>query len=256
MDIEPGNPSDAAISAALTAYFGFSAIPCDRADLTKIEKRATAIDSANDLNTQMAGCARHETDLALLTAAMAARTVPNGLVLEFGVFSGRTINHLAALEPGRIVGFDSFEGLPEDWRADVPKSTFKHAGPPEARANVELVVGRFEQSLPAFLAATPAPVAFLHVDCDLYSSMKTVFRFLRERIGPGAVSVFDEYFNYVGWRDHEYKALAEFIAETGLSYRYFGAACLSASRRDHRAVVEAERRSGQPRLGSEALAHA
>lgn len=221
--MEPRNPPDVDISAALTAYFGLSAIPCDGADLTKIEKLAAAIDSANYLNTQMAGCARHETDLTLLTAAMAARTVPDGLVLEFGVFSGRTINHLAALDPGSIIGFDSFEGLPEDWRADVPKSTFQRAGPPEVKTNVELVIGRFEETLPAFVAANPAPVAFLHIDCDLYSSTKTVFRFLRERIGPGAVIVFDEYFNYVGWRNHEYKAFAEFIAETGLTYHYFGA---------------------------------
>jgi hypothetical protein len=196
--MEPGNPPDADIAAALTAYFGLSAIPCDGGDLTRIEKLAAAIDSANCLNTQMAGCARYKTDLALLTAAMAARMVPNGLVLEFGVFSGRTINHLAALESGPIIGFDSFEGLPEDWRADVPKSTFQRAGPPDVEANVEIVVGRFEETLPAFVAANPAPVAFLHIDCDLYSSTRTIFRFLKERIGPGAVIVFDEYFNYVG----------------------------------------------------------
>jgi predicted O-methyltransferase YrrM len=221
--MEPENPPDPDISAALAAYFGLSAIPCDGADLSRIEKLAAAIDSANYLNTQMAGCARYETDAALLAAAMAARTIRDGLVLEFGVFSGRTINHLAALEPGRVVGFDSFEGLPEDWRADVPKSSFKRAGPPEVKANVELVVGRFEATLPAFVTANPAPVAFLHIDCDLYSSTKTVFRILSERIGPGAAIVFDEYFNYVGWRNHEYKAFAEFIAETGLTYRYFGA---------------------------------
>ena len=27
--------------------------------------------------------------------------------------------------------------------------------------------------------------------------------------------VFDEYFNYPGWRGHEFKAFQEFVAETG-----------------------------------------
>jgi hypothetical protein len=34
--------------------------------------------------------------------------------------------------------------------------------------------------------------------------------------------VFDEYLNYPGWQDHEFKAFQEFIAETGLKYRYLG----------------------------------
>lgn len=39
----------------------------------------------------------------------------HGLIAEFGVATGRTINHIARLRPEDIVhGFDSFEGLPED----------------------------------------------------------------------------------------------------------------------------------------------
>jgi hypothetical protein len=72
------------------------------------------------------------------------------------------------------------------------------------------------------LAANPSPVSFLHIDCDLYSSTKTVLHYLGNRIRSGTVIVFDEYFNYVGWRNHEYKAFAEFIAASGLSYRYIG----------------------------------
>ena len=43
--------------------------------------------------------------------------IPNqGLVIECGVFKGRSINHLAKLLPDRtLYGFDSFEGLSEDW---------------------------------------------------------------------------------------------------------------------------------------------
>jgi hypothetical protein len=40
-----------------------------------------------------------------------------GLVLEFGVWSGRTIDLVAdRVGPSRTVhGFDSFEGLPQEW---------------------------------------------------------------------------------------------------------------------------------------------
>ena len=32
--------------------------------------------------------------------------------------------------------------------------------------------------------------------------------------------VFDEYFNYPNWRNHEYKAWQEFVSEAGLDYEY------------------------------------
>jgi Macrocin-O-methyltransferase (TylF) len=94
---------------------------------------------------------------------------------------------------------------------------------PEVAQNVELVVGWFENVLPGFLTAHPSPLSLLHVDCDLYSSTKTVFHHLGSRIYPGTVIVFDEYFNYVGWRNHEFKAFAEFVVASGVSYQYIGA---------------------------------
>lgn len=211
-----------AIAAALSAYFGLNNIRNDGADLTKVERLAAAIDSSTYLNTAMAGCRRYRNSTELLTACMGARSLPNGLVLEFGVFSGRTINHLASLDSGTVFGFDSFEGLPEDWRPDIRKAAFKLEKLPTVATNVELVVGWFEATLPDFLAANPGPVSFLHVDCDLYSSTRTVFQSLCDRIIPGTVIVFDEYFNYVGWRNHEYKAFAEFVAGSGVNYRYLG----------------------------------
>jgi hypothetical protein len=39
---------------------------------------------------------------------------------------------------------------------------------------------------------------------------------------PGTVIVFDEYFNYPGWRLHEFKAFQEFISTTNRKYRYIG----------------------------------
>ena len=60
------------------------------------------------------------------------------------------------------------------------------------------------------------------MDCDLYSSTRTILEGLASQIVAGTVIQFDEYFNYPGWREHEFKAFHEFIAERGLSYEYLG----------------------------------
>jgi hypothetical protein len=37
---------------------------------------------------------------------------------------------------------------------------------------------------------------------------------------PGTIILFDEYFNYPNWEQHEYKALQEFVKARGIAYRY------------------------------------
>lgn len=136
-----------------------------------------------------------------------------GLFLEFGVASGRSINYFAELRPEcNFHGFDSFEGLPEDWNGwNVKKGAFARKSLPQVRQNVTLHKGWFDQSLPEFLRDNHENVAFLHVDCDLYSSAKCIFEQLADRIVPGTVIVFDELLNYPGWKMHEYKAFQEFV---------------------------------------------
>ena len=151
------------------------------------------------------------------------RAPKEGLVLEFGVWSGRTINLIAdRVGPSRTVhGFDSFEGLPEDWIGVYSKGYFHTGGKlPHVRSNVALHKGWFADTLPNFVQDHNEKIAFLHVDCDLYSSTKTIFESLGDTIGPGTVILFDEYFNYPGWRDHEHKAFQEFVASRSLQYRY------------------------------------
>lgn len=146
-----------------------------------------------------------------------------GLVLEFGVYRARTTAYIAGKRDWQLHGFDSFDGLPEPWRDGFPKAKFSRQALPEVPANVTLHVGLFEDTLPEFLAALPdppQPVAYLHVDSDLYSSAKTIFDHLGDRIVPGTVIVFDEYFNYSGWEEGEYKAFQEFVTARGLSYDY------------------------------------
>ena len=66
------------------------------------------------------------------------------------------------------------------------------------------------------------PVRFLHVDCDLYSSTKTIFGGLNNRLQMGTVILFDEFFNYPGWQSGEYKAWRELCEEMHLQFEYLG----------------------------------
>ena len=146
----------------------------------------------------------------------------NGLFLEFGVFEGESLNFCADLSPQNMfVGFDSFEGLPEVWGGKEAKGHFDLNGNlPQVRNNVTLVKGWFDESLPHFLAKNTNDVAFLHIDCDLYLSTKTIFDNLKNKIKIGTIIVFDEYFNYPNWQKHEYKAFQEFVQANNVQYEY------------------------------------
>ena len=49
-----------------------------------------------------------------------------------------------------------------------------------------------------------------------------VFDLLGNRIVPGTIIVFDEYLNYPGWQEHEYRAFQEFLQTQSLDYQYIG----------------------------------
>ncbi len=143
-----------------------------------------------------------------------------GLYLEFGVFQGRTINRIARQVENKVYGFDSFEGLPEDWRTGFSKGKFGVDNVPVVEDNVELIKGWFQDSLPKFLEEHSEKCAFIHIDCDLYSSAKYVLNTLKDRIVEGTIISFDEYFNYPGWQEGEYKAFKEFVEENNIMFKY------------------------------------
>ncbi len=157
----------------------------------------------------------------------------DGMALEFGVASGTTLGIVAErLRPAghEVFGFDVFTGLPEAWRSGFPAGEFAQAAPPTV-PGAEVVVGLFEDTLPGFLADHPGPVAFAHLDADLYSSTATVLRLIGDRLRPGSVLVFDEFVNYPGWQQHEYRAWTEFVERSGLGFEYL------AYTGDHEQVV-------------------
>ena len=160
-------------------------------------------------------------DLGVLDGALRRASV-DGLYFEFGVRSGRSINHIARRRPNVTVhGFDSFEGLPEPWTGwTVERGGFGGEGIPNVERNVELHVGWFDETLGPFVADHPGHVSFVHIDSDIYSSARTILRGLAARMRPGSVIVFNEYFNYPNWKQHEFKAFQEFCEEYSVTYDY------------------------------------
>jgi predicted O-methyltransferase YrrM len=193
----------------------------ERRDLLFAAERDAAADSARFVQEQMPTAPSFPDPHATLHHALSLMDT-DGMVLEFGVYTGTTLKIIAAAADGReVYGFDSFTGLPEDWRTGFSAGAFGVEQLPDV-PGAELIAGWFDDVLPGFAAEHPGPIAFLHVDCDLYSSTKTVLDIVGSRLRAGSVVLFDEYFNYQGWRDHEYKAWSEFVARTGIKFSYEG----------------------------------
>lgn len=135
----------------------------------------------------------------------------SGWAAEFGTHSGRTTKRIAATMP--VISFDSFEGLPEDWREGFPKGEFAKNmlnAMPDWTPNVMLVKGWFEDTVPGFVFP---PLGLVHIDCDLYSSAVTALAGVVDAIGEGTIVLFDEFQGYPGAEDHEEKAWEEFCNE-------------------------------------------
>src|ERR1700761_7111976 len=95
----------------------------DSFDVLDVAFFSAAVESAKFYEEHMLTAQAFDDDLALLAHAVSLAPA-EGLILEFGVASGRTIRHLAAQTARRISGFDSFQGLPEAWRTGFERGRF------------------------------------------------------------------------------------------------------------------------------------
>jgi hypothetical protein len=151
-----------------------------------------------------------------LFAEVAARLGGGRLLyLEFGVHQGASIRRWSQLvtDPeARFVGFDSFEGLPEEWNEQNAKGHFSVGGrvPEIDDPRVDFVVGWFDRTLDGW-SPPPHDQLVVNLDADLYSSTATVFTALGPWLRPGTYLYLDEL------NDHhqELRALREFVATTG-----------------------------------------
>jgi hypothetical protein len=143
------------------------------------------------------------------------------LYLEFGVYKGDTLTWWCENLPtpgARFVGFDSFEGLPEDWHQHAKAGMFAVdtiPEPPESRASY--VVGWFDDTVPNF-ELPPHDQLIVNIDSDLYSSAALVLTAMEPFLVPGTLIYFDE----LGDVNHELRAWREFLERTSLKIEALG----------------------------------
>lgn len=162
---------------------------------------------------QSCGAMRPNYTWAVLHAAHQAKSLgfERLSVAEFGVAGG---NGLLALERAAdlaeekigigvdVYGFDTGKGLPppQDHR-DLPNLYKESAYSMDVDAlknrlqRAKLVLGLVEETVPKFLACNPAPIGFMSIDVDYYSSTMEVFKILEaapEALMPRIHCYFDD----------------------------------------------------------------
>lgn len=189
--------------------------------LSSLKKNAhqTTIEFIKKKCPRAVGC---RTPKRLLNISL-RRIKVEGLYLEFGVFTGGSITHIAKNKKEiTIHGFDSFDGLPDNW-CHYDRNDFSlHGKLPKVPLNVKLHKGFFDQTLPKWTEQHKGKIAFLHIDCDLYDSTITVFKYLWDRLQIGSIIVFDDYFNFPGWEEDGHRAFHEFLQKKPIEFEYIG----------------------------------
>jgi hypothetical protein len=146
------------------------------------------------------------------------------LMLEFGVWKGDSLRYFSERmrhPDARFYGFDSFEGLPEDW-GGFAKGSFATAGdaPVSADPRVTFVKGWFQNTFDAAVAAAKQgaggrDTVLVHFDADLYSS--TLFLLCK------LSAEFDRYyFVFDEFTGHETRALLNFQQAFGAEAEFLG----------------------------------
>lgn len=143
-----------------------------------------------------------------------------GVAVEFGVGSGDSTRCIARYLP--VYGFDSFEGLPENWRPGFDKGMFAadlNTVASSLPERVKLFPGLFEDVLPNTHWDGVRDIKLVHIDCDLYNSTKTVLenlpwgKMLRPYGRQKPVIIFDEWWGYPEAEQHEQRAWREFTSK-------------------------------------------
>ena len=145
-----------------------------------------------------------------------------GFYLEFGVWKGDSTNFFSKYVK-KLYAFDSFEGLREDWLGrHVAKGHFNlNKKIPKLKSNIEPIVGFVQDTLDDFLKKHNPKINFVHLDMDTYPSTKYALERLKPFLNKDAIIIFDELYNYAGWKDGEYKALKEVFKDDEYIFKAF-----------------------------------
>lgn len=124
---------------------------------------------------------------------MLETTPKDGCIVEVGVFHGGSLGWLVTNAEGRpVYAYDTFEGMPyADPELDAHRvADFNGVDFDKLRAifpGVHFSKGVF----PASILEMP-PVAFAHLDCDQYRSVREAIQALKPMMLPGGVIWFDD----------------------------------------------------------------
>jgi hypothetical protein len=161
------------------------------------------------------------------------------LLLDLGVWIGWSTRLISDASARLVYGFDTFEGLVEDWQIDdqavIKRGTFSlsdpfaqrfirdtgvilHEGVPDPLGRkVQFIKGSTYETLAPFLADRPgAPIRLFHMDLDTYESCLHALETCKDRFVEGSILVFDEYLVTNG----ELLAFYEFQSKYDLEFRY------------------------------------
>lgn len=137
---------------------------------------------------------------------------------EFGVRAGRSLHWLIDKYPTQVIhAFDSWQGLPQDWDHGTGKVADMSCEPPIVPEHIQLHKGWFKDTIPLWKQKNTGPIAFLHMDADIYSSTMEVLTSLNKQIVAGTIITFDEFCNFrlsgkmSKWQDQEFLALVEWL---------------------------------------------
>ena len=92
---------------------------------------------------------------------------------------------------------------------------------PKVSKNVVFIKCNVQNTLKKFLELENPKIIFVHMDLDTYESTKFVLIKLKPYLKANSVILFDQLYNYPGWKEGEFKALSEVFNETDYKYLAF-----------------------------------
>ena len=144
---------------------------------------------------------------------------------EFGVWMGGSFRYLAP-HFSKSYGFDTFDGLPEDW-GTITKGEYSSFSQVPQINGANFCVGRFEDTLPEFFSVERPISGVLNFDADLYSSTICALECALPVMDDKTILLFDEFLVNERWENDEYRALEEFCEKHQLEYEVLAVSIFS-----------------------------
>jgi hypothetical protein len=146
--------------------------------------------------------------------------------LEFGVSKGKSMQWWCrenTNDSSHFYGFDTFEGIPENWGTKAKGSYSNHGNIPVVNdPRCTFIKGLFQESLFSFLKEHELKNRLvIHLDADLYSSTLFCLFAMLPYLKPGDILIFDEF----DITTHEFRAFRDFTAACPMKYTCIGEAC-------------------------------